>query len=71
MATSIFIPHSILVEGEFFGREYANEGLLIGTVIAILRDRSDDQYAVFEMADMAGLFTIHLGSNFFRGWSDR
>jgi hypothetical protein len=65
------IPDCILIESAFFGNDYRLEGPLVAKVVTIVRDSTGDQYAVFEMADMAGLFTIHLGSNFFKGWAPR
>lgn len=62
------IPDQILVAGEFFGPDSKDEPMLVGKVVAILRDTDNDQFCIFEMADMAGLFSIHLGSNFWLGW---
>ena len=59
------IHDCITIDGEFFGKESAGE-VLEGKVIAILRDSLGDQYCIFEMADMAGLNVIHLGSTFFK-----
>jgi hypothetical protein len=63
------IPDAILLAAEFFGPEYAKEGQLVGRVHVIFRDATSDQWCTFEMADMAGMFTIHLGSRFFEGFT--
>ena len=67
--TANMFPSAVEIDSEFFGGEHAGERL-VGKVIAIVRDSTGDQYCVFELADMAGLHVIHLGSNFFKGWSD-
>jgi hypothetical protein len=59
------IPDTIMIESEHFGAQYASEGRLVGKVLTIFRDSTGDQYAAFEMADMAGVHLIHLGSRFF------
>lgn len=64
------IPDQILVDTEFWGRPYAGDTIQ-ATVIALLRDSTGDQYCVFETADQAGLQVIHLGSNFFKGWTTK
>ena len=73
MTVSHFIPDEILIHSDFWdeGNETlpSHSEILVGKVQAILRDSLGDQYCVFEMADMAGLFIIHLGSNFFKGFT--
>lgn len=62
------IPSYIEIDSEFFGTRYAGE-VLVGKVCVIFRDSTGDQYCAFEMADMEGIYVMHLGSNFFRGWN--
>lgn len=62
----LYIPHEIKVNSEFFG---TTEGPLVGRVLLIFRDSTGDQHCAFEIADMGGVFVIHLGSTFFLGWA--
>ena len=39
------IPDQILVAGEFFGPDFKDEPMLVGKVVAILRDTDNDQSA--------------------------
>jgi len=68
MNVSHFIPDEILIHSDFWPGTDPGE-LLVGKVVAILRDSLGDQYVAFEMADQAGLQIIHLGSNFFKGFT--
>lgn len=62
------IPDHILLDSEYFGPCSRGERLS-ARVIAIFRDSTGDQWCAFELADMTGVYNIHLGSRFFHGFT--
>jgi len=63
------LPSQVLISPKFFDRN-STEGTLEGEVAAIIHDSDGYMYCAFEMADKGGMFLIHCGSNFFKGFKN-